>query len=293
MEAQLLKVLLVEDNFKEAELFQKLLSEDGAISFELTHLRQLHETLKLLAQNSFDVILLDLSLPDSQGLETMERVRATAPLTPIVVLSGLNDQELALQVIRSGAQDYLLKGQLDTPLLVHALRYAIERTQMSQRLRESEERYALAISGGQVGVWQIDFLTRDIYVAPNMKILLGYSEAEIEITPEDWLNFVHPDDQQMVVTAAMAHLSGLTPHLEIEHRLWHQDGSCRWFLTRGTAFRDAQGKPYRFAGLSTDITGRKQAEERIAKRESYLAAIVEVQQRLLALKDKKIGRAHV
>jgi PAS domain S-box-containing protein len=295
METQLLKVLLVEDNLKEAELFKELLSEARGTHFDLTHLQRLEETLTLLEQESFNVILMDLSLPDSQGLETIARVRSAlersatrslAPLTPIVVLTGINDEDLAVQAIRSGAQDYLLKGQVDSPLLVHALRYAIERTQMLARVRESEERYALAISGGQVGVWQVNFLTLDIYVAPNMKNLLGYGSEEIGISPADWLERVHPDDQQTVLTAAIAHLQGLTPHLEIEHRLLHKNGSYRWVLSRGTAFRDATGKPYRVAGSSTDITGRKQAEDRIAKRESYLAAIVEVQQRLLAFKDK-------
>jgi PAS domain S-box-containing protein len=295
MDAQLLKVLLVEDNFKEAELFKEFLSEAQAIRFELTHVQWLEATLELLKQATFDVILLDLSLPDSQGLETIARLRSAiersasrsqSPLTPIVVLTGLDDENLALQAIRSGAQDYLIKGQVDCPLLVHALRYAIERTQMSQKLRESEEQYALAISGGQVGVWQVNFLTHNIYVAPNMKTLLGYASDEIGSSPGDWLERVHPDDQDALITAALDHLQGLTSHLEIEHRLLHKDGTCRWVLSRGTAFRDTTGKPYRIAGSSTDITQLKTAEARIATRESYLAAIVEVQQRLLALKDK-------
>jgi len=326
MDAQLLKVLLVEDNFKEAELLKEFLSEARATRFELTHVQRLDETLEVLEQDNFDVILLDLSLPDSQGLETVARVRSAlcsttelgsahcnpndanvssseaapltlsstqtlspAPLTPIVVLTGLDDENLAVHAIRSGAQDYLIKGQVDYPLLVHALRYAIERTQMSQKLRQSEEQYALAISGGQVGVWQVNFLSRHIYVSPNMKTLLGYGEQEIVVSPRDWLERVHPDDLQRLLTAAFDHLQGLTSHIEIEHRLLHKDGSCRWVLSRGTAFRNATGQPYRIAGSSTDITGRKQAEEKIAKRECYLAAIVEVQQRLLAFKDKNNG----
>lgn len=283
METQLLKVLLVEDNLKEAELFKELLSDTGGTSFELTHLQLLEETLTLLEKESFNVILMDLSLPDSQGLETIARVRSAlersasllqAPLTPIVVLTGINDEDLAVQAIRSGAQDYLLKGQVDSPLLVHALRYAIERTQLLARVQESEERYALAISGGQVGVWQVNFLTRDLYVAPNMKNLLGYGSDEIGISPEDWLERVHPEDQQLVLAAAIDHLQGLTPHLEIEHRLRHQDGSYRWVLSRGTAFRDARGKPYRVAGSSTDITGRKQAEQALDRERKQLREII-------------------
>ncbi|MBW4547130.1 MAG: PAS domain-containing protein [Symplocastrum torsivum CPER-KK1] len=351
MDAQLLKVLLVEDNLKDAELFKKLLSEARATRFETSHVQRLDKTLELLRQDTFDVILLDLSLPDSQGLQTLEsvcfalrdshpnnsqeivpeqqmrsrlklesilheqscassgesaiattesspslpaqsasglasRTRSSAALIPIVVLSGLDDEDLAIQAIRSGAQDYLIKSQVDCPLLVRALCYAIERTQMSQKLLESEERYALAISGSQVGVWQVNFLTREIYVAPNLKTFLGYTEDEIGTVPDDWLECVHPDDQQRLLIDAIAHLEGLTSYLEIEHRLLHKDGSYRWLLSRGTAFRDDKGKPYRIAGSSIDITQLKQAEEHIAKRESYLAALVDVQQRLLADQDK-------
>lgn len=332
MNTQLLKVLLVEDNCKQAELLKELLSQAEEINFELTHVQRLKETLERLEQEKFDVILLALSLPDSQGLETLSRVRSFLangdlcsqntldlskigsqessqnkalnfpasysssefPISPvaqtaIVVISSINDEDLAVQAIRSGAQDYLIKGQIDSPLLIQALCYAIERTQMLTLLSEREEQYALAIRGSQVGVWQVNFLTRDVYVSPNMKSLLGYEQHEIGISPEDWLNTIHPDDQQALLKAALDHLQGLTSQVEIEHRLKHKDGSCRWVLSRGTACRDGKGKPYRLAGSSTDITGRKQAEEQIAKRESYLAAIVEVQQRLLGFKGKNNG----
>lgn len=286
MNAQLLNILLVENNIIEAELLKKFLSENWGTSFEIIHIQCLKQTLELLQHQSFDVILLNLSLPDSQGLETIATVRQASKLTPIVVVTGLNDEELAVLAIRQGAQDYLIKGQVDSPVLINALRYAIERSQMSQKLWESEERYALAISGGQVGVWQVNFLTRDVYVSPTMKVLLGYGREETVISPEDWLNSVHPDDQQAVLNTALAHLSGATSHLEIEHRVSHKDGNTLWLLSRGTAYRDADAKPYRIAGSSTDITARKQAEARISKRESYLAAIVEVQQLLLASEDK-------
>ncbi|MEW6495452.1 MAG: PAS domain S-box protein [Cyanobacteriota bacterium] len=274
MDAQLLKVLLVEDNFKEADLFKDFLSEARRIRFDLTHTQRLDQTLKRLQQGSFDVILLDLSLPDSQGLETVAQVRQSSCFTPIVVLTGLDDEELAIKAIRKGAQDYLIKGQVDCPLLVHSLRYAIERTQMLQKLGESEERYALAINGGQVGVWQMNFVTGDIYVSPNMKSLLGYSDREIGHSPVDWLDCVHPDDQQLVLTATFAHLQGLTPHVEIEHRLLHKEGSVRWVLSRGTASCDATGKPCGIAGSSTDITGRKQAEAALQiSQERYALAV--------------------
>ena len=114
MNAQLLNILLVENNITEAELLKKFLSETWGTGFEITHIQCLKPTLELLQQRSFDVILLNLYVPDSQGLETIARVRQ-ASLTPIVVVTGLNDEELAVQAIRQGAQDYLIKGQVDSP----------------------------------------------------------------------------------------------------------------------------------------------------------------------------------
>jgi PAS domain S-box-containing protein len=264
MKAQLLKVILVEDNVKEAARFKKVLSEVGRIRFELTHTRRLDETLMLLKQDSFDVILLDLCLPDSQGLETIANVRVQTPLTPIVVLTDCDDEELAANAIRSGAQDYLIKAQVNSPLLVRVLRYAIERTQMWQKLRESEERYALAVNAGKVGVWDWKLETNEIYLDASLKAILGYAEDEIQNHLDSCCVLIHPDDRETIKAAVNAHLEGLTPHLEIEHRMFHKDGSIRWVLLRGTAIRDSTGKPYRVTGTDTDITDRKQAQIALA-----------------------------
>ena len=288
MDVQLLKVLLVEDKHQEAELVAEFLAEARRTRFELTHVQRLDAALKLLEQGRFDVILLNLFLPDSQGLETLAHIMpCTELLTPVVVLTDLDDEDLAVNAIGSGAQDYLIKTQLDSPLLIHSLRCAIERTRMLQRLHESEERYALAICGGRVGVWQVNFLTRDIYVSPNLKLLLGYAEDERVSTSEDWLECVHPDDQQAVMTAAIAHLQGLTPHLEIEHRLLQKDGNTRWVLSRGTAFRDAAGKPYRISGSITDITKQKQVEAALHVSQERIISIVEsITDAFFALNDQ-------
>ncbi|HEY9609019.1 response regulator [Allocoleopsis sp.] len=276
MQAQSLKVLLVEDNFKEAALFGEFLSKTQRISFELTHAQRLDETLKRLEQDSFDVIVLDLSLPDDQGMELVVSIRSKVPLTPIVVLTDQEHEHLAVKAIDSGVQDYLLKEQVNTPLLVHVLGYAIERTQLLQKLRESEQRYALVMSGGQVGAWQMNLTSDELYVSPSFKALLGYGDREIDITSENWLNFVHPDDQQAVLTAAIAHWRGLTPHLDIEHRLLHREGSSRWVHSRGTVCRDATGQPYRIAGSITDITDRKQAELILVERSRQTRLATEV-----------------
>jgi signal transduction histidine kinase len=129
-----IKILLVEDNPGDARLLQEALMEAGPAQFELVPVEQLSEALQGLSEKGFDVILLDLSLPDSQGFDTFARAHVQAPGVPIVVLTGLNDEALAIKAVQEGAQDYLVKGQVDSNLLVRAIRYAIERKRVEKEL---------------------------------------------------------------------------------------------------------------------------------------------------------------
>ena len=129
-------ILLVEDNSKDAELLQESLVEVGADQWQVIQVPRLSEALKCIDTQRFDVILLDLSLPDSQGLETLSKVNVAAPNIPIVVLTGLYSDQLAVQAVRQGAQDYLVKGHFEGELLVRSIRYAIERKQTEEALRQ-------------------------------------------------------------------------------------------------------------------------------------------------------------
>ncbi len=130
----MIKALLVEDNDTDAQLTQDLLSEWSIEEFQVTRARTLGEGLALLHRERFDAVLLDLSLPDAFGLSTVRQVHATIPTIPVVVLSGVSDQTLALQAVQQGAQDYLVKGQGHPELLARAIRYAIERKRSEEHL---------------------------------------------------------------------------------------------------------------------------------------------------------------
>lgn len=146
MSDRILKILLVEDNPAEVELVCELLDEANQTRFELTEVKRLDEGLTRLRQDDFDVVLLDLSLPDSQGLETLIRVKTHAPHMPIVVLTVLNDENLAVESVRKGAQDYLVKGQFEGELLVRSLCYAIARQRDREEIRLQAERERLLAS---------------------------------------------------------------------------------------------------------------------------------------------------
>jgi CheY-like chemotaxis protein len=113
-----LKILLIEDNPADADLLQKILTEAMSVSFELAQVSCLSAGLARLEAEPFQLILLDLALPDSSGMEAIARARAHAPDVPIIVLTGLDDEALALRAVREGAQDYLVKGRFQSELLV-------------------------------------------------------------------------------------------------------------------------------------------------------------------------------
>lgn len=134
-----INVLLIEDNPGDKRLIQHMLMTDaqggGSSSYTLVWYDTLAAGLNWVADNPVDVVLLDLSLPDSQGLATAQRMQAAAPTLPIIVMTGMNDDLLAVQSVHAGIQDYLVKGAVDSALLRRAIRYALERKQMMETLR--------------------------------------------------------------------------------------------------------------------------------------------------------------
>jgi len=134
-------ILLIEDNPGDARLIREMLAEAQGVHVTLQWTGHLADGLRLLSEGPFDVILLDLSLPDSAGIETFEAVRDRAPNTPVIILTGLDDESVATRAAREGAQDYLPKGSLGSTLLARAIKYAIERSKIEKALRDSETQH--------------------------------------------------------------------------------------------------------------------------------------------------------
>jgi signal transduction histidine kinase len=130
MKEKALQILLVEDNAGDARLLREMFSKEKPGSFELTHLLRMSEATIHLAKGGVDIVLLDMGLPDGHGLDTVRRAHAAAPGVPIIVLTGLDDEALAAEAMKEGAQDYLIKGQIENRALPRALRHAIERHRM-------------------------------------------------------------------------------------------------------------------------------------------------------------------
>ncbi|MEH2286674.1 hybrid sensor histidine kinase/response regulator [Nostoc sp.] len=185
----IIKVLLVEDNPGDVLLLQELFKEVTTAVVELMPVERLYEAVNYLTNEIFDVILLDLSLPDSQGLQTFVIAHNQAKATPIIVLTGINDETLATSAMQQGAQDYLVKGQVTGDLLVRSMRYAIERQRADNALRQSEERFRVALKNSPIFVYNQDKDLRYtwVYNPPSGLIveeILGKQDLDI-ITVED------------------------------------------------------------------------------------------------------------
>jgi sigma-B regulation protein RsbU (phosphoserine phosphatase) len=142
---QVVRILLVEDNLGDARLIKEALSETEKIKTEIEHVDTLAEMKKRFSGGTFDLIILDLSLPDASGLETVSRTNQIAPETAIVVLTGLNDEDVAIKAVQQGAQDYLVKGQADARSLEKVILYALERNQAKIRIGALKNELAHAL----------------------------------------------------------------------------------------------------------------------------------------------------
>jgi PAS domain S-box-containing protein len=271
------KILLVEDSAGDARLLVALLDGIPNTEFQPSVCVRVGDAVQRLAQERFHVILSDLSLPDSQGLETFRSLHAAAPDIPILVLSGNDDEDLALNAVREGAQDYLVKGRLDGHILSRAIRYAMERHRIEQALHESERHYkhllesitdyayTVKLENGQPG--QVEH-------SRSCEAVTGYKPEDYNADPYLWYRMVHEDDRAAVSQQVARVCAGETPP-PLEHRIIHRQGDVIWVRSTVVPGRDEAGQLVGYDGLISDITERKRAEERLVESKGLYQALVE------------------
>ncbi|HEX7150237.1 MAG TPA: EAL domain-containing protein [Thermoanaerobaculia bacterium] len=290
-----MRLLLVEDDEDDYVLTRELLADARRTRFELEWIASFEEAVEALVNSTYDVCLVDYRLGEHDGLELLRYAAAIGVTAPLILLTGQGIGDIDLDAMRAGAADYLVKGQIDAPLLERSIRYSLEQSRTLHALRESEERYALSARGANDGLWVWDVSDNDVYYSPRWKSMLGYGEDEIATTPEEWFSRVHPDDKEIFRSALDLHLRGETPHFESEHRMLCRDGSYRWMLSRGLAVRDANDVVTRIAGSQTDVTERKVAVQRLMH-DAFHDALTQLPNRALFLdrlaRAVELGRRH-
>ncbi len=173
-----MRVLLVEDNPGDVRLIRELLAEVGS-EVQLSYADRLSAGTASLLEGSFDAVLLDLGLPDSGGLDTLESLLEAADSVPVVVMTGLADEEMGVRAVQAGAQDYLVKGQVNGLLLTHALRYAVERGKAEEELRLTTESLRAVIEASPAAIYLLDVGGHIRMWNPAAERVFGWSEDEV------------------------------------------------------------------------------------------------------------------
>jgi PAS domain S-box-containing protein len=226
VEVSRIKVLLVEDNPGDARLIFELLRDVSTEAFDLDRVDRLAPALERLSRVGADVVLLDLGLPDSSGLETFEEMQRAVPREPIIVVSGLDNEQVAVAAVRAGAQDYLVKGRIEGALLAKVIRYAIERKRAEHEVTAREERFRALVEHSADAVALVDDNGIVTYASQSTDRVLGHGAEDV--VGRSVLDFVHPDD----VADVRRHISDLRARsgavITIEARYLHKDASIRY-----------------------------------------------------------------
>jgi PAS domain S-box-containing protein len=275
MSTDMISVLLVEDDPDDVLLVKEALAEISLGRIKLEYTGRLSRGLIELSSHPYDVILLDLNLPDSRGLETLKTVIKSFPKIPVVVVSGLADDVTTLEAVRRGAQDYLVKGEISGPMLVRVLRYAIERKQGEAVLRESEARYRALFETTPNGIAMTDLDGKMLLCNQQAASLVGYESPE-EMVGINALDLIAKSDQQLANLNAQKTVNEGRV-INAEYNLLRRDGSYFPAEISAVLLRDASGAPSGFIGIIRDTTERARAldaEKRLIKlREEFIASV--------------------
>lgn len=268
-----INILLIEDNPGDVRLLEIYLRESYNDDFTLLNADYLSKGIQLLEKNKFDIIILDLALPDSTGLETFKNVYANAPEIPIIVLTGLADESVGVNAVKLGAQDFLMKGKLKSKSLKRSINYSIERykllNQLAEKTRILEEKTAdlnaekiklsQAQKISQIGSWDFDIVTNELNWSDELYNIYGL-DPQVAITNDKAFEMIHVADKEYVKNRIDEAVKTHNP-FHYNYRIVRSDHVIRTLDARGEVMVDNQGNAIKMAGTLQDITDRLQGEE--------------------------------
>jgi signal transduction histidine kinase/DNA-binding response OmpR family regulator len=259
-------LLLVEDDANDADLVRRALLRSNAVlaRFDLERVDRVSDAVARLGAGGIDAVLLDLSLPDGNGLESLARVQASAGETPIIVVTGYDDEATAVQALHRGAQDYLLKADIGGRSMARSIVYAIERRRTLDSIRRSQAQLAEAQAIAHLGSFEWNLLTNHIdWSSELLRIHAIAADApDADLSYEGLLARIHAADREHVENVISDALRESRP-VSYEYRIVRPDGEVRMLHTRGRVVADASGRPVRLTGTCQDVTERKKLEEQV------------------------------
>jgi two-component system, OmpR family, sensor histidine kinase KdpD len=266
-----LKILLIEDSPEDARLILELLRESRS-DFELVHCRRLGDGLDAISRDGIQVVLLDLNLPDSMGMATFDSLRERAPDLPLIVLTTVGDDRIALQAMQHGAQDYLIKGRTDPELLGRSIRYARERKKAELELRHSEAKYRRLVENLNEGILSINEAGLITFANPRTAEILAHPmEGLIGRNVTDFIDRAHA---HLAVQYLICQQTGMQEMFELDLR--RNDGTRVHTLMATSPIVDAAGNLLGCLAGMVDITDRKRAEQEVQSRNEQLMVLNQV-----------------
>lgn len=249
-------ILIVEDESVFAEVLREIVEQEGGGKFTASVAGTLAEAQVKLSNAPFDVMLLDLTLPDAHGVETYRAVQRAAPDLAVIVLSGLSDEDVALETVRAGAQDYLMKHQFDGRLLCRAIRYAGERKSIERKLREREEFFRLISENVTDLIAVVGADGKRIYNSPSYSTVLGRDE---KLAGTNAFEDIHPEDRDSV-KSVFSDVIASGQGRRAGYRFIRTDGTVRHVESQSNVIRNEAGVTEKVVVVSRDVTERIQAE---------------------------------
>ncbi len=270
-----IKVLHVEDSQSDVVYVRGILENIVDIRFTVLHAGTLKDGIDTYRKNrDTDIILLDLTLPDADGIDTLVKMHMAAPETAIIMITGEGDENIILEGLHREAQDYISKKEIRPDLLKRVVVSAIDRYRSHRELISSEQRFQLAVTGTFDGIWDWFITKHELWLSEQFYHLLGYEEGEFPPTLTNWKECFHPDDRKSLLRGIQRHLQEQDIAYHSEHRMRTKDGEYRWFLVRGQAVWNQKGDPVRMAGSISDIHDRKRMEDELTRSEErYFLAV--------------------
>jgi len=230
----------------------------GSEGYGVTAVASGDEALAAISREPYDLVLLDVDLPDVGGFDVLARIRERFSSTqlPVIMVTVRTDGLDVVDAFRLGANDYVAKP-VDSPVALGRISAHLSHRRTIADLRESEERYALALQGANDGLWDWNLVANDVRWSERWKTMLGCEDADLSSSPDEWFTRVHRDDVAAVQESLQTHLVCGRGNWESEHRVLHRNGTFRWVLCRAATIRNAEGIATRLAGSMTDITDTK------------------------------------
>jgi len=277
-------ILVIEDNPGDFLLLKEFLRLTSLPIKSVTNADRLEQAFILLKEQSHDLVFLDLSLPDSEGIESFISLQKKAAHLPIIVLSGLTDVTIALESITLGAQDYLVKGEYTDKLLAKTIQYSIERKRNELKLFESNRRYELLSQATNDTIWDWDLHNNQVTWNDGIKTIFGYNHTDIKSEINWWQQNIHSEDKERVIAKIYRHIESGIKIWKDEYRFRCYNGSYKYVYDRGFILFDKDSKPSRLIGAMQDLTDRRKLEqqltnEKINKQKQLTQATIEGQEK--------------